>query len=438
MKGSRDLHLGVATVTALLVVLALTVAVLSPGTSARASGSMAVDGPMAMAHGHDAKTPPPVHTEQPRNTERPESTAPPESDERSKKTERPESTEPPERTESPERTNPPKNTEQPERTERPEGTERPEATHAARPTPDTAPEPTDTATDRKVSICHATGSPSNPYVQITVDESALDAHRAHGDIIPAPPGGCPGAGTAVPGATVTPHTPDVPGSRSYTFPQTGKTVKGLFLDYWQTHGGVMQQGYPIAPSGPQPSSVNWGGPLPGSVNWGRPNPGSVNWGGSQGVSPTPGTMNTANNVTNNVYTMQYFERAVFEYHPENKPPYDVLLSQLGTSRYKFKYPNGAPNQSADTKNGQYFPETKRWVGDKFWQYWQQHGGLMQQGFPISNEFTEKSEVNGQTYKVQYFERAVFEYHPENKPPYDVLLTPLGAMQYKARFGNSGK
>ncbi|MFL5735444.1 MAG: alpha/beta fold hydrolase, partial [Chloroflexia bacterium] len=30
------------------------------------------------------------------------------------------------------------------------------------------------------------------------------------------------------------------------------------------------------------------------------------------------------------YTVQYFERAVFELHPENAAPYDVLLSQLGT------------------------------------------------------------------------------------------------------------
>ncbi len=42
------------------------------------------------------------------------------------------------------------------------------------------------------------------------------------------------------------------------------------------------------------------------------------------------------------YTVQYFERAVFEKHPENPPPYDVLLSQLGTFQFKRKYPNGEP------------------------------------------------------------------------------------------------
>jgi hypothetical protein len=39
------------------------------------------------------------------------------------------------------------------------------------------------------------------------------------------------------------------------------------------------------------------------------------------------------------YTVQYFERAVFEKHPENPPPYNVLLSLLGTFTYQKKYPN---------------------------------------------------------------------------------------------------
>ncbi len=29
------------------------------------------------------------------------------------------------------------------------------------------------------------------------------------------------------------------------------------------------------------------------------------------------------------YTVQYFERARFEWHPENPAPYDVLLGQFG-------------------------------------------------------------------------------------------------------------
>ncbi len=33
---------------------------------------------------------------------------------------------------------------------------------------------------------------------------------------------------------------------SRTFQQTGKTVAGSFLKYWDSHGGLAQQGYPIS------------------------------------------------------------------------------------------------------------------------------------------------------------------------------------------------
>ena len=72
------------------------------------------------------------------------------------------------------------------------------------------------------------------------------------------------------------------------------------------------------------------------------------------------------------------------------------------------------------------------MGGKFLDYWEQHGGLAQQGYPISDEFQEKSDLDGKTYTVQYFERAVFELHPENQAPYDVLLSQLGTSEYKAK------
>jgi hypothetical protein len=46
----------------------------------------------------------------------------------------------------------------------------------------------------KTTICHATGSATNPYVTITISNNALPAHARHQDgrdIIPAPAGGCP-------------------------------------------------------------------------------------------------------------------------------------------------------------------------------------------------------------------------------------------------------
>jgi streptogramin lyase len=192
----------------------------------------------------------------------------------------------------------------------------------------------------------------------------------------------------------------VPGPTKQTFPETGKTANGIFHLYWRGHGGVAQQGFPIS------DLLNEFSPLDGKL-----------------------------------YTVQYFERAIFEYHLEIKPPvfkrpsdqgtYKVLLSQLGTFRYKEKYPNGAPGQKPNTSPGsRFFAETGHRVGGKFLEYWDTHGGLEQQGYPISDEFREVSDLDGKTYTVQYFERAVFELHPENQPPYDVLLSQLGTLRYR--------
>lgn len=180
------------------------------------------------------------------------------------------------------------------------------------------------------------------------------------------------------------------------FPETKHTVKGQFWRYWQEHGGLPQQGFPISEEFTEVSDLN-----------GLP------------------------------YTVQYFERAVFEKHPENAPPFDVLLSQLGTFQYRAKYgTGGAPNQKASTVNPRVFPETGFTVGGAFLDYWNKNGGLPQQGYPISNEFTEVSDLNGLPYTVQYFERAVFEMHPENPPPFNVLLSQLGTFQYRAKYGTS--
>jgi hypothetical protein len=46
---------------------------------------------------------------------------------------------------------------------------------------------------------------------------------------------------------------------------------------------------------------------------------------------------------------------------------------------------------------------------------------------------ERNDLDGKEYLVQYFERAVFEYHPENEPPYDVLLSQLGKFRYDKVF-----
>ncbi len=182
----------------------------------------------------------------------------------------------------------------------------------------------------------------------------------------------------------------VPADHLY-FAATGQTVSGRLLQYWQSNGGLAQFGYPISPQLTEVSALN-------------------------GKS----------------YTVQYFERAEMELHPENQPPYDVLLSQLGTFQYQRKYPNGEPGQQADTANPYRFSQTGKTIGGSFRAYWESHGGRAQFGLPLSDEFSERSDLNGKSYTVQYFERAVFESHPENQPPYNVLLSQLGTFQYRLK------
>jgi hypothetical protein len=178
------------------------------------------------------------------------------------------------------------------------------------------------------------------------------------------------------------------------FPQTRHTVGGAFLDYWKSHGGLARQGYPITEEFGERSLVD-----------------------------------------GKTYTVQYFERAVFELHPENQPPYNVLLTPLGADALKAHYADGTPPGQTVNKAtaNQYFAQTGHVVGGGFWQYWQRNGGLAKFGLPLTDEFSEISAVDGKPYTVQYFERAVFEYHPEAPPAFGVQLSLLGAIHYKGRY-----
>jgi hypothetical protein len=92
-----------------------------------------------------------------------------------------------------------------------------------------------------------------------------------------------------------------------------------------------------------------------------------------------------------------------------------------------------PGPSAQIETSRFFKETGKTVAGRFLEYWDTHGGLAQQGFPLSEPFQEKSDLDGKTYTVQYFERSVFEAHPENPKPYDVLLSQLGTFRYKEKY-----
>lgn len=92
-----------------------------------------------------------------------------------------------------------------------------------------------------------------------------------------------------------------------------------------------------------------------------------------------------------------------------------------------------PKTIAAQSDCQAFPETGKQVCGIFLSYWRANGGLAQQGYPISDVLREESS-DGKTYDTQYFERAVFERHPENAGTrFEVLLALLGRERYDLRY-----
>ncbi len=149
------------------------------------------------------------------------------------------------------------------------------------------------------------------------------------------------------------------------FQETGFCVRGRFLDYWTANGGLTRNGFPLTDE--RQELLEDG----------------------------------------NTYTVQYFERVRLELHPQNAPPYDVLLGQFGRRIYEGAVSNPVPA-----------------IDERFRAYWEANGGLAQFGYPISGSYQQQME-DGNTYIVQYFERARFELHPENPAPYNILLGQFG-------------
>ena len=168
------------------------------------------------------------------------------------------------------------------------------------------------------------------------------------------------------------------GQNPFYFDTTGQAIAPEFQTYWRTKGGLAQFGFPLT----QPTLIHG-------------------------------------------YRTQIFERAVFEYHPENAPPYDVLLRRLAAETLPHAYPESDP--VPNTADQRYFQETHHLLAGRFLAYWQQTGGLPVYGYPLSEEVQETDPRTGQTYTVQYFERNRFEYHPENAgTPYEIEFGLLGS------------
>src|SRR5437764_544093 len=102
----------------------------------------------------------------------------------------------------------------------------------------------------------------------------------------------------------------------------------------------------------------------------------------------------------------------------------------------------SPGDVPDTRppfQSQYFPDTQHAAVNSFLAFWKRTpNALFVLGNPISQPFIEESFTNpGEYYRVQYFERAILEEHPENAgSQYYILGRLLGNQIVQSRVGEA--
>ncbi len=104
----------------------------------------------------------------------------------------------------------------------------------------------------------------------------------------------------IPADKTQPRSQPAAGKDSAWFDQTGHNISGRFLDYWKQNGGLSIFGYPI-------------------------------------------TEEFQMQIGDKQLTVQYFERARMELHPENQQPFDVLLGLLGNEALRLRYNGQLPS-----------------------------------------------------------------------------------------------
>ncbi|HUZ00356.1 MAG TPA: hypothetical protein VMU89_08390 [Thermomicrobiaceae bacterium] len=184
------------------------------------------------------------------------------------------------------------------------------------------------------------------------------------------------------------------------FPETQHYLSFGFKDFWLANGGLPVFGYPMTEEFSE-------------------------------LNPDQGKL----------FTVQYTERQRFEYHPElSGTPYEVELGRLGaedaaarhlttTAPFQLLSPTTGSDANCTFFKGDGLSRLLRLprllAGARAGSWAGQHG------LPAVAGAVRLSDLGGvhgpQTGLVtQYFERAVFEYHPNNPDPYKVELRRLGA------------
>jgi plastocyanin len=176
--------------------------------------------------------------------------------------------------------------------------------------------------------------------------------------------------------------------------QTGHTLRNDFRTFWEAHGGAAIFGYPVSEEYREREA--------------------------DGI----------------VRTVQYFERARFEYHDEFASTPDAVelgaLARELTLRRLNEQPFQPIANSGSGLDRVWFDGTGHSLRDAFKQYWDTNGGIAIFGLPISEPFMEQGADDSATHLVQYFERARFELHPSSAGA-PVVLGRLG-VQYAQWYG----
>ena len=166
------------------------------------------------------------------------------------------------------------------------------------------------------------------------------------------------------------------------FPETGKCIAGIIRAYWEQNGGLPVFGFPITDLATETNADGFTGPT------------------------------------------QWFERDRLEDHSAEGA--GVLAGRLGAQKLAMEGRpwETLPQASRAPAGCRFFPETAHSLCQPFLAYWESNGGLARFGYPISEAGVESNQA-GYTGTFQWFERRRMEAHPENQPPYNILLGLLG-------------
>lgn len=181
------------------------------------------------------------------------------------------------------------------------------------------------------------------------------------------------------------------------FRETGHCISGRILEFWQQNGGASTFGHP---RGPQQQEY----------------------------------------VDGQLLKVQWFDKSRLELHPENVPPRDVVVGRIGIDRLTMQgrdwemFPKGQPQSGCEFEQF----DTGQGICPPFLDFWQSHGveldgvegttpaeSLALFGAPISAPQTETESNTGDTYTVQWFERARLEYRRGSSPS-GIVVANLGA------------